>query len=97
MGTQVTTPGDATAATRVAVELLNVWLDRGTPPIHAVQYIYSVLDAPETPATNHVILGQLRLAELLLLILAKAQGANLYEARAKAHELLQWLSESLPE
>jgi hypothetical protein len=93
----VTTSGDATAATRIAVELLNVWLDRGAPPIQAVQYIYGVLDAPETPSINQVILGQLRLAELLLLMLAKAQGANPYEVRAKAHELLQWLSESLPE
>lgn len=93
----MTTPGDATAATRIAIELLNVWLGRGAPPIQAVQYIYGVLDAPETPSINQVILGQLRLAELLLLMLAKAQGANPYEVRGKAHELLQWLSESLPE
>jgi hypothetical protein len=82
----VTTPGDSTAAARVAVELLNVWLDRGTPPLHAVQYICSVLEAPETPNIKQVILGQLRLAELLLLMLAKARGAHPYEARAKAHE-----------
>jgi hypothetical protein len=93
----VTTPGDSTAATRVAVELLNVWLDRGAPPIHAVQYISNVLEAPETPNIKQVILGQLRVAELLLLMLAKARGANPYEVRAKAHELLQWLSENLPE
>jgi hypothetical protein len=36
-------------------------------------------------------------AELLLLMLTKARGANPYEVRAKVHELLQWLSENLPE
>jgi hypothetical protein len=97
MEPQVTTPSDSTAATRVAVELLNVWLERDTPPIQAVQYIYNVLEAPETPGIKQVILGQLHLAELLLLMLAKARGANPYELRAKAHELLRWLSEGLPE
>jgi len=38
-------------------------LERGAPPIQAVQYIYSLLEAPETPGVKQVILGQLRLAD----------------------------------
>lgn len=89
---------DATKAMRIAVELLTVWLDRGTPALEAGRYIVDVvLDGPDAPSLHSVIIGQPSLAEHLILMLANERGAEADDLRAKAHEILQELSPRLPE
>ena len=49
------------------------------------------------PEIIEIVIGQLGLAELLILSLAKELGAAPDEFRAKAHEILQQMSSGLPE
>lgn len=88
---------DPTRTTRLAVELLTVWLDRGSPSTDAARYMLDRMNDPDvTPA--EMVVGQLNLAELLLLQLAmRSGGENGDELRATAHEILQHLSPRLPE
>jgi hypothetical protein len=86
---------DETGSTRIAIELLTVWLDRSGQPVEAAQYIAGIVRGEDAPEVGHLVVGQLNLAELLLLKLAEALGAE--DLRASAHEILQGLSSRLPE
>ena len=82
-----------TAATRVAIELLTLFLE---PDLErAAAHIRTVLADPDGPDPVSIIAGQCNLAMILVLELAKAQGAA--DLRERAGEILQELSRQLPE
>ena len=83
----------ATAATRVAIELLTLYLE---PDLErAAAHIRTALGDPDGPDPASIIAGQCNLAMILALELANAQGAaDLHE---RAREILQELSRQLPE
>jgi hypothetical protein len=83
----------ATAATRVAIELLTLFLEPDLQPIAA--HIKTVLDDPDGPDAASIIAGQCGLSLVLILELAKAQGAE--DERERAGEILRELSRQLPE
>jgi hypothetical protein len=86
-------PNPATAATRVAIEFLTLWLedDRWV----AAEHIYDVLHDPATPQTEAVIAGLLNLNMLFAFEAAKANGATDYVAWVG--EYLRRHSPELPE
>jgi hypothetical protein len=86
----------ATDATRVAVEFLTLWLDPDRTA--AAEHIDRVLETPEGPTKDHAVVGLLNLAMLLLLQLAREQGASTYEEiTSRARLILAELSIALPE
>ena len=83
----------ATAATRVAIELLTLFLE---PDLErAAAHIRTVLGDPDGPDAVSIIAGQCNLNMILVLELAKAQGAA--DLQERAGEILQELSRQLPE
>jgi hypothetical protein len=83
----------ATAATRVAIELLTLFLE---PDLErAADHIRTALGDPDGPDPVSIIAGQCNLAMILVLELAKAEGAE--DLRERAGEILQELSRQLPE
>jgi hypothetical protein len=83
----------ATAATRVAIELLTLYLE---PDLErAAAHIRTALGDPDGPDPVSIIAGQCNLAMILVLELAKAEGAE--DLRERAGEILQELSRELPE
>ena len=83
----------ATAATRVAIELLTLYLE---PDLErAAAHIRTALGDPDGPDPVSIIAGQCNLAMILVLELANAQGAA--DPRERAGEILQELSRQLPE
>ena len=83
----------ATAATRVAIELLTLFLE---PDIErAADHIRMALGDPDGPDPVSIIAGQCNLAMILVLELANAQGAA--DPSERAGEILQELSRHLPE
>jgi hypothetical protein len=89
---------DPTDSTRLAVELLTVWLDRAPDNADAAAYIAERMAAPDAPEPALFVVGQLNLAERPALILAKQLGATTPEdLRASAHQILQQVSAGLPE
>ena len=83
----------ATAATRVAIELLTLYME---PDLErAADHIRMALGDPDGPDPVSIIAGQCNLAMILVLELAKAQGAE--DLRERAGEILQELSRELPE
>jgi hypothetical protein len=83
----------ATAATRVAIELLTLFLE---PDLErAAAHIRKVLGDPDGPDVVSIIAGQSNLAMILVMELAKAQSAA--DLRERAGEILQELSRQLPE
>ena len=83
----------ATAATRVAIEFLTLFLEPDLEP--AAAHIKVVLDDPDGPDAASIIAGQCGLSLVLVLELAKAQGAE--DVRERASEILRELSRRLPE
>jgi hypothetical protein len=83
----------ATAATRVAIEFLTLFLEPDLQP--AAAHIKVALDDPDGPDAASIIVGQCGLSMLLILELAKAQGAE--DVRERAGEILRELSRRLPE
>ena len=82
-----------TATTRVAIELLTLWLEFDRP--HPNAHIKMALCDPDGPDAASIIAGQCNLGMMLVLDLAKAQGAE--NLRERAGEILRELSRQLPE
>ena len=83
----------ATAATRVAIEFLTLFLE---PDLQrAADHIKVALDDPDGPDAASIVAGQCGLSRVLILALAKAQGAE--DVRERAGEILRELSQRLPE
>jgi len=82
-----------TATTRVAIELLTLWLEFDRPRPYA--HITMALCDPDGPDAASIIAGQCNLGMMLVLDLAKAQGAE--NPRERAGEILRELSRQLPE
>jgi hypothetical protein len=86
----------ATDATRIAVEFLTLWLHSDRTA--AAEHIDRVLKDPDGPTKDHAVVGLLNLAMLLLLQLAREQGASTYqEINDRASIVLAELSLALPE
>ena len=83
----------ATAIIRVAIEVLTLWLEGDRQ--RAAAHIKVALDDPDGPDAASIIAGQCGLSLVLILELAKAQGAE--DARERAREILRELSRRLPE
>lgn len=83
----------ATAATRVAIEFLTLWLEPNRQ--RAAAHIKMALGDPDGPDAASIIAGQCNLGMMLVLELAKAQGAE--DLRERAGEILRELSRQLPE
>ena len=83
----------ATAAIRVAIEFVTLWLEDDRQ--RAAAHIKMALEDPDGPDAASIIGGQGYLSRVFILELAKAQGAeDLYE---RAGEILRELSRQLPE
>ena len=82
-----------TASTRVAIEFLTVWLESDRE--FATEHIYRVLKDPDGPGADMAIVGLLNLSMLLAFEMAKAQGAEDLQERARKY--LSNLSAQLPE
>jgi len=86
-------PNPATAATRVAIEFLMLWIEPNRP--FAAEHILQVLDEPGGIERDQVIAGLLNLSMILGFQLAKANGATDYPAWVR--EYLNRHSPELPE
>ena len=89
----MTEMNSATAATRVAIEFLTLYLEPDLQ--HAAAHIRKVLGDPDGPDALSIIAGQCNLGMILVLELAKSQGAA--DPHERAGEILQELSRQLPE
>lgn len=89
---------NATEATRLAVELMTLYVASGDAADRneASVYIGQRLAALDELERINVIRGQLYLGEILLLSLAKANGAEPDALRERARELLANFSTNLP-
>ncbi|MFG3276005.1 hypothetical protein [Streptomyces luteogriseus] len=89
----------ATQAVRFAIEFLTQYVAADTEEkrAEAAEYIAQRLSGPGAMEAIHVIRGQLYLNELLLLSLAKANGAKPEEYRNWAGEWLRTNSHKFPE
>jgi hypothetical protein len=83
----------ATAAIRVAIEILTLWLEDDRQ--RAAAHIEMALTDPDGPDAATIIGGQGYLSRVLVLELAKAQGAE--DPHERAGEILRELSRQLPE
>jgi hypothetical protein len=83
----------ATAAIRVAIEFLTLWLEGDRQ--RAAAHIKMALGDPDGPDAASIIGGQGYLSMVLILELAKAQGAE--DLHERAGEILRELSRQLPE
>ena len=83
----------ATAIIRVAIEVLTLWLEGDRQ--RAASHIKMALEDPGGPDAASIIAGQCGLSLVLILELAKAQGAE--NVRERAGEILRELSRQLPE
>jgi hypothetical protein len=90
---EMTDPNPATAATRVAIEFLTLWLEQDRQ--FAAEHIFEVVNDPDGPGTVQAIVGLLNLSMIIELQLAKANGATDYLAWAGDH--LRSMSPDLPE
>jgi hypothetical protein len=83
----------ATAAIRVAIEFLTLWLEDDHQ--RAAAHIRMALGDPDGPDAASIIAGQCNLGMILVLEVARAQGAE--DLRERAGEILRELSRQLPE
>jgi hypothetical protein len=83
----------ATAAVRVAIEVVMLWLEGDRQ--RAAAHIKMALDDRDGPDAAGIIGGQGYLSMVLILELAKAQGAE--DLHGRAGEILRELSRQLPE
>jgi hypothetical protein len=83
----------ATAATRVAIEFLTLFLEPDLQ--HAAAHIRMALEDQDGPDAASIIAGQCNLSMVLILELAKAEGAE--DPHERAGEILRELSRHLPE
>jgi hypothetical protein len=89
----MTDPNPATAATRVAIEFLTLWLEQDRQV--AAEHIVQVVNDPDGPGGTQAIIGLLNLSMIIELQLAKANGAT--DLLAWAGEHLRGMSPELPE
>ena len=92
-------PPNATQATRFAIEFLTPYVAADTQEKRAevAAYIGRRLTGPDALDPVQVVRGQLYLNEMLLLALAKANGASPEDLRAWGGEWLRNRSRELPE
>jgi hypothetical protein len=90
-----TNPG--TAATRVAVECLTLWLEPASERLNAAKHIAELAHDPDGPGADRIITGLLNLSMWLVLDLAKERGATAEDMRERAMEYLRDFSRQLPE
>lgn len=92
----MTEPDPRTAATRVAVECLTLWLEPGVEARHnAASHISDLMHDEGGLGSNQVVTGLLNLSMFLALELAKERGAE--DLLEGAREYLRGLSPRLPE
>jgi hypothetical protein len=84
-----------TAATRVAVECLTLWLE--SDRLNAAKHIAALRADPDGPGPDRIITGLLNLSMILVLELAKERGATADDMADKAMEYLRNFSRQLPE
>jgi hypothetical protein len=82
------------AGSRTAVELLKVWIEQDQQS--AAASIDAVLNKPNGPGVASIIAGQLRVAQMLVVMLAQAYGARTDdEIRIMIGDILQDLAEDV--
>jgi hypothetical protein len=87
---------EATNATRIAIECLTLWMEPGEEARrNAAEHISKLRHDPGGPGADPIIVGLLNLSMLLVLQLAKAEGAD--DIAKRAGEILRELSPQLPE
>ncbi len=89
---------EATNATRIAIECLTLWMEPGEDARrNAAEHIAKLEHDREGPGPGAaaIIVGLLNLSMLLVLRLAKEQGAE--DIAKRAGEILRELSPQLPE
>jgi hypothetical protein len=84
-----------TAATRVAIECLTLWLE--SDRLAAAKHIAELTHDPDGPGADRIITGLLNLSMVLVLDLAKERGATAEEMVEKAMDYLRDFSRRLPE
>jgi hypothetical protein len=85
----------ATAATRVAIECVTLWLESDRQS--AAEHIAHLQHDPDGPGPDTIIVGLLSLSHLLLLMLANERRAGGDDLVEKARGILQKLSRDLLE
>ena len=86
----------ATAGTRIAIEFVTLWMEQDR--LCAAEHIARILNDPDTPGAPLIVAGQCNLAMLLVFMLARERGARTADQlRTRAGEILQELSQDLPE
>jgi hypothetical protein len=88
----MTEMNSAIAAIRVAIEFLTLWLEDDRQ--RAAAHIRMALGDPDGPDAAAIIGGQCYLSMVLIVELAKAQGAE--DLHERAGEILRELSRQLP-
>jgi hypothetical protein len=76
------------ASNRIAVTFLTVWMEKDK--LTAADYIDTILNDPNGPGVPSIIAGQLNVGRALVVMLARAQGAETEdEIRLMAGQILQ--------
>jgi hypothetical protein len=89
-------PNPKTEAMRVAIECLTLWMEPGPEArVSAVDHILRLQYDPDSPGGNNVIPGVLNLSMMLVLRLAREQGAE--DLAQRAHEILHETSSQRPD
>lgn len=90
---------EPTDVTRVAIECLTLWLERGDDArLNAAKHIADLTHERDGPGPDKIITGLLNLSMLLVFKVAQAEGATTKSDIAqRAHEILRELSPKLPE
>lgn len=89
---------EPTAATRIAIEFLTLWIEPGTEArLTAARHIASVLREPGGEDLDSIVAGHLNLAMLLLFMLAKERGATEGYVFVLSRDIIRDLSRGLPE
>jgi hypothetical protein len=85
----------ATAATRVAIECVTLWLESDRQS--AAEHIARLQHDPDGPGADSIIVGLLNLSHFLVLMLAKERGASGDDLVERARGILQDMSRGFPE
>jgi hypothetical protein len=89
-------PNPKTEAMRVAIECLTLWMEPGPEArVSAADHILRLQYDPDSPGGNNVIPGVLNLSMMLVLRLAREQGAE--DLAQRAHEILHETSSQRPD
>ena len=88
---------EPTAATRVAIECLTLWMEPAEARLRAAEHIAKVVHDPEGAGADTVITGLLNLNMMVLFMLVKEQGATAENMPERAAAVLRELSRQLPE